>query len=508
MSSTASSPPRRYHILRGPHPQVPRWVAPLCWIAVLLDGFDAVVLGAVMPTLLEDKAFDMTTGEGTAVATAGLFGMMIGALGMGWLTDRLGRRKMLIGAVVIFSALTLAAAFAPTVLWFGALRFLAGLGLGGCLPTGISMVNEFARKGRGSNATTVMMTGYHVGAVLTAALAIWVLMQFSWHTMFIAGALPALILVPLMYFFLPESPSYPAAKSDAEAARAVAAHYNVELELPSAVDATSVAGADRAASSTVGDEQADPVKQGAALLLSGTYARNSTFIWTASFMGLLLAHGLNTWLPQIMRAANYDLGNALGFLLILNVGAVLGLWIGGRVADRITPRVAGILWFAAPAVLPAALAIKPPVFGMSIMVFLTGCFVFSSQVLVYAFTAANHPPQVRATAPGMSAGVGRSGAISGPILGGTLLSAGLAYPWGFFAFALVGALGGASMLGTRTVDPVHKRIVIDPEESPARWVPRAPRLLRAASSRGAAPPSRSGCTGARLGLAGLTGCLG
>ena len=122
---------------------------------------------------------------------------------MGWLTDRLGRRKMLIGAVVIFSALTFAAAFAPTVLWFGVLRFLAGLGLGGCLPTGISMVNEFARKGRGSNATTVMMTGYHVGAVLTAALAIWVLMQFSWHTMFIVGALPALILVPLMYFFLP-----------------------------------------------------------------------------------------------------------------------------------------------------------------------------------------------------------------------------------------------------------------------------------------------------------------
>ena len=76
---------------------------------------------------------------------------------------------MLIGAVIVFSVLTFAAAFAPSVLWFGVLRFLAGLGLGGCLPTGISMVTEFARKGRGSNATTVMMTGYHVGAVLTAA---------------------------------------------------------------------------------------------------------------------------------------------------------------------------------------------------------------------------------------------------------------------------------------------------------------------------------------------------
>ena len=308
------------------------WVAPLCWIAVLLDGFDAVVLGAVMPALLADQAWGMTTGEATAVATAGLFGMMVGALGMGYLTDRWGRRKMLIGAVIVFSVLTFAAAFAPTVLWFGILRFLAGLGLGGCLPTGISMVTEFSRPGRGSHATTVMMTGYHVGAVLTAALAIWVLSHFTWHTMFIAGALPALILVPLMLVFLPESPSYLASKGRLEDARRVATHYNVPLEIGDAAPAASGARGAAAPSAQVVAE-----KKGAALLLSGTYARNSVVIWIASFMGLLLVYGLNTWLPQIMRAADYDLGNALGFLLILNVGAVVGLWIGGRVADRITP---------------------------------------------------------------------------------------------------------------------------------------------------------------------------
>ena len=107
MSSTASSPTAGPAPTKGLILKSPLWVAPLCWIAVLLDGFDAVVLGAVMPALLDDAAFDMSTGEGTAVATAGLFGMMVGALGMGWLTDRLGRRKMLIGAVIVFSVLTL-----------------------------------------------------------------------------------------------------------------------------------------------------------------------------------------------------------------------------------------------------------------------------------------------------------------------------------------------------------------------------------------------------------------
>lgn len=434
----------------------PLWVAPLCWFAVLLDGFDAVVLGASMPALLADKALGMSTAEGTAVATAGLFGMMVGALGMGWLTDRFGRRRLMMGAVTVFSIFTFAAALTQDVTTFGALRFIAGVGLGGCLPTGISMVTEFARKDRGSNATTVMMTGYHVGAVLTAALAIWILQQYSWHTMFIAGTLPALVLVPLMALFLPESPSYLAAKGDYQAARRVAAHYDVALELPAAAGE-----ADEVAETT---RSATPAKKGAALLLSGPYARNSVVIWIASFMGLLLVYGLNTWLPQIMRAANYDLGNALGFLMILNVGAVVGLWVGGRVADRVTPRVAAIFWFAASAALLAALVIRMPLAGIYVMIFFTGFFVFSSQVLVYAFTATNHPPQVRATALGMSAGVGRLGAISGPILGGTLLGAGLAYPWGFFAFAAVGVLGSVAMTATRTVRGATRTVVV-PENS-------------------------------------------
>jgi MFS transporter, AAHS family, benzoate transport protein len=193
------------------------------------------------------------------------------------------------------------------------------------------------------------------------------------------------------------------------------------------------------------------------MLLSAGWRRNSVAIWIASFMGLLLVYGLNTWLPQIMRAAEYDLGNSLGFLLVLNVGAIAGLAVAGRVADRITPRVAGIIWFLGSAVLLAALAIRLPLLGIYGMVFVSGCFGFSSQVLVYAFTAANHPPRVRATALGMSAGVGRLGAMSGPIIGGTLLTAGLAHPWGFFAFAAVGALGGLALTGPRTRQDLRER---------------------------------------------------
>ena len=117
--------------------------------------------------------------------------MMIGALTIGTLTDVIGRRKALIGAVTAFSIFTLACAFAPNEAVFGVLRFLAGLGLGGCLPTAIAMVNEFSRAGRSGRATTTIMTGYHVGAVATAALAIAVIPNLGWRWMFVIGALPA-----------------------------------------------------------------------------------------------------------------------------------------------------------------------------------------------------------------------------------------------------------------------------------------------------------------------------
>lgn len=421
------------------------WVAPLCWIAVLLDGFDAVVLGAVLPTLTQDASVGVTNGHGTWIASVGLVGMMLGALGMGRLTDKLGRRRLLIGAVVAFSVLTFATGFAQDPLTIGALRFAAGLGLGGCLPTAISMVTEFAGHSKSSNATTVVMTGYHVGAVLTAVLAIWAAnaTDDGWRAMFILGGLPAVVLVPLMLRYLPESPDYLYSHGRQADARIVAKHYGVPLA------EASDPGHGAAIAAPVGTEEGE--KQGAALLLSARYRRNTVLTWMASFMGLLLVYGLNTWLPQIMRAADYDLGNSLGFLVVLNAGAVAGLLIAGKVGDAITPRNAAIIWFLGSAVLLSVLSIQMPLLGIYVMIFITGCFVFSAQNLVYAFAATNHPPQVRGTALGMAAGVGRLGAISGPLVGGTLLAAGLAYPWGFFAFGAVGALGGIASTALRTV---------------------------------------------------------
>ncbi|WET79424.1 aromatic acid/H+ symport family MFS transporter [Amycolatopsis sp. QT-25] len=385
------------------------WVVPLAWTAVLLDGFDLVVLGTVLPALLRDRVWGLTPGTASVISTFGLIGMMIGAMAIGTITDLIGRRKALIIAVVAFSVCTALCAIAPSAFFFGLFRFLAGLGLGGCLPTAIALVTEYARKGKGSSATTTVMTGYHVGAVLTALLGIWLIQPLGWRAMFVAGALPALVLVPLMIKYLPESESFERVRDTREKS------------------ATEVVGG----------------------LFRGGLLRATLAFWVTSFMGLLLVYGLNTWLPEIMRQAGYPLGAALGLLLTLNLGGVVGLLVAGRVADKVGVRPAVIFWFLGAAVFLALLSVKLPAVGLYVAVFLTGGFVFSAQVLVYAYIGKTYPDWQRATGIGWAAGVGRVGAICGPILGGALLTAGIAYPWGFYAFAGVGALGAAAVTGVR-----------------------------------------------------------
>lgn len=433
-------------VLHDPRERYAGWVAPLCWLAVALEGFDLVVLGVVLPALLKEPSWGLTPNTASTIASVGLVGVMIGAAFVGTITDLIGRRQTMIWTVVAFSVLTLACAFAPNPWVFGLLRFLAGLGLGGVLPTALAMIGEFARKGRGGSATTTMMTGYHVGAVLTALLGILIIQRYGWHWMFIVGALPALILVPLMVRYLPESAAFLRARAG-------------ELVVGSRPAAGGAHSAPR---------RSNPV----AVLFHHGHARSTIAFWVTSIMGLLLVYGLNTWLPQIMRQAGYPLGAALALLLVLNIGAIIGLLVAGRVADKIGNRRATIGWFVLAALFLALLSIRLPGIGVYVSVLLAGVFVFSSQVLVYAYVSHVYPTSARGTALGTTSAVGRFGAIAGPLLGGVLLTAGIAYPWGFYIFAAVAAVGAVCIAAVNR-DPAPDEPLPDTEEEADRLGVRA-----------------------------------
>jgi AAHS family benzoate transporter-like MFS transporter len=380
-----------------------RWPVWLCWLAMVLDGFDLVVLGTVIPTLIKSQELGFDAVGATLAATISLVGVGLGALFLAPLSDRFGRRRLLIACVAWFSLFTLAVVIAPNVLVFSAFRLLAGLGLGACLPAALAYMNDYAaQEGSAGRSTTRTMTGYHVGAVLTAFLAL--LLIPNWRMMFVIGGLAGLALLPFLWFKLPES--LPPVRQTGKPLEA--AGFRDLAKKPYPVVAVGVG--------------------------------------IASFMGLLLVYGLNTWLPQLMASAGYSIAAGIAQLLVLNVGAVVGLVIAGILADKHGAKKVVLLWFGLSAVLLAVLSIKlQNELLLNAAVFVTGVFVFSSQVLVYAWVSQLFPSRLRATALGYSAGVGRLGAILGPAVTGTLVAAGIAYPWGFYTFAAAAVIAAAAL---------------------------------------------------------------
>lgn len=401
---------------------ISKWPVWLCWLAMVLDGFDLVVLGTVIPTLIKTQELGFDAVGATFAATISLVGVGLGALFIAPLSDRFGRRNLLVACVLWFSTFTLAIVVAPNVAVFSLFRLLAGLGLGACLPAALAYMNDYAPAGTAGKSTTRTMTGYHVGAVATAFLALMVIPD--WRTMFMVGGIAGFVLVPFLWFKLPETLPAIHRKS-------------------AGTSASETAGQ---AVPTGQAEEQDGERTGFRSLARKPYPRVAAGIAVASFMGLLLVYGLNTWLPQLMAAAGYSLSAGLSLLLVLNVGAVVGLVIAGILADKHGAKRVVLLWFGLSAVLLALLSVKiQNELLLNAAVFVTGVFVFSSQVLVYAWVSQLFPARLRGTALGFAAGVGRLGAIMGPAVTGSLVAAGIAYPWGFYVFAAAAVLAVAAL---------------------------------------------------------------
>ncbi|MDT0483221.1 MFS transporter [Streptomyces doebereineriae] len=392
-------------------------VVGLCWLAVLFDGLDMFIYGSVLPHLLETRTFGLTADQAGDLGSYATFGMLVGALVAGTIADRIGRKKLMVSCVILFSLASGVCALADSVTVFGLGRTLAGVGLGGLLPTAISMVSDYAPRGRGAIVIGLLMTAHHAGGILSAYVAKWLIDPVGWRAAFWVCVLP-LLFAPVLAKLLPESLSFLVAKGRREEARALAERYDVE------VPAARTGGA--------GDRWTN-----LANLFRGNEWIQTLLYWVASFGGLLLVYGVATWLPTLMRAEGYELGSALSFVVVFNLGGIVGMLVAGRAADRFgAPRISA-LWFALTAAGVFLLSIHMDMTVTMIVVFFTGVFLNSAQTMIYATVSIRSDADNRATAVGWTSGMGRFGAVLGPWLGGQLLASGNG-DRGFTAFAIAG----------------------------------------------------------------------
>ena len=372
----------------------------LCFATIVFDGYDLIVYGSVVPELLDYGPWGLTPQRVGNIASLGLAGMLIGALAVGALTDRIGRRKVLLGCLIWFSLAMGACALAPSAGLFAFARFLAGLGLGGVMPTTVALTVEYAPADRHHRYNALMFSGYSVGGVLAALLAIWFLQDYGFRFLFALGMLPLVTIVPLAWRFLPESRQFKAAKKQ-------------------------------------------PLSEA---LFTGPKLAASVLFPLASFCGLLLVYGLNTWLPKIMQKAGYPLTSSLAFLVMLNVGAVIGALSGSTVADRLGAKVVTAAGFvvAAAAVLLMSQGLSIGV--LYVVVAAAGLGSVGTQILLNGYVASYYGADHRASALGWTLGIGRLGAILGPTVGGWLLASSLGVNWNFYTFAIAATAGAVLVM--------------------------------------------------------------
>lgn len=403
----------------------------LCFVTIVFDGYDLVVYGSTVPTLIAYDDWNLDSGGAGLIGSMALVGMLLGTMTVGFLTDRLGRRRIMLGSIVWFSICMLATVFAPNEYVFGVLRFLTGIGLGGVVPTCIALTVEFAPKERRNLANAVMFSGYSVGGVIAAVSAIALLPDINFKVLYLLGALPLVTLLPVAYKFLPESISYLARTGRDDEARATAAQFGVLYE-----DVVS-------AEPIVAKPDTDTVQSGMRELFTPRWLRSTILFALANFCGLLLVYGLNTWLPQIMRSAGYALGSALAFLLVLNLGAIVGSISASYIADRIGIQKVVITSFLVAFGAVMLLSVNLPMALLFVFVAFAGLGSVGTQILVGGFCATHYPQRLSANALAWSLGVGRVGAICGPIIGGIIADLAFGYQVNFYVFGAVAVAGAA-----------------------------------------------------------------
>ncbi|WP_027476621.1 MFS transporter [Curvibacter gracilis] len=417
-----------------------------CALIIIFDGYDLAVAGIALPSIMKQMGVSPTN-AGFMVSSA-LFGMMFGAIFLGTVADRIGRRMAIAICIGLFSVFTAAAGFASDPVTFSVMRFLAGLGIGGVMPNVVAQMTEYSPRKIRSTMVTLMFSGYAVGGMLAAVVGKGLIESYGWQSVFLAAGLPVL-LIPVILKSLPESMPYLIKTQQVARLQALAARLDPGFR-PQPDDSFDLPRQDRDASAPIGK------------LFQDGRGFSTVMFWVAFFMCLFMVYALSSWLTKLMAGAGYTLGSALTFVLVLNFGGMFGAIGGGWLADRFHIKyvLVGMYLLAAASITLLGYPVPTPV--LFVLVGLAGASTIGTQIVTYAYVGQYYPMAVRSTGIGWASGVGRSGAILAPIVIGSLVAMALPLEKNFLAIALPAVVAAAAVFCIQ-----HSRAA----QGPARAVP-------------------------------------
>ena len=415
----------------------------LCALVQAFDGFDLGTIGMAAPSL--SKAWGVAPALFTTAFVMSSVGILVGALLSGPLGDRFGRKPLLIISVAFIAIFSVLSAFAWSIPSITVMRFLTGLGIGGAMPVTVALTSDYSPIHRRGTLIMLMFCGNTLGGFLGGQLVAQILPIFGWQSIFLAGGIPPLLLIPILMIYLPESPRFLIAhRADAPSTQKILRQLNVSAQA--------------AASKLVDVAQGNPVQQ----LFTGGLAISTILVWIVFFANLLNMYLFSYWMPTVLTLSGLTPESAVFYASMFQLGGILSTALLGPMIDRFgAPRVlacsfaSGVIFILAVGLynLPAPF-IMIPILG-------AGAAMIGSQLGANAMVAALYPARIRSTGVGWALGIGRLGGIAGPALGGALLAFGLP-PKQIFLCACGPALIAACATLLLTVKAARRRDVMAP----------------------------------------------
>jgi AAHS family 4-hydroxybenzoate transporter-like MFS transporter len=409
-------------------------VAVMCGLIVFVDGFDAQAMGYVAPALT--AALQIPRSVLGSVISSGLFGMMAGALVSGPVADRVGRKPVLVAAVLIFGVGSLLTATAQSVEALITFRVLTGLGMGGAMPNAIALTSEYMPRRRRGTAVTTMICGFSLGAAVGGFVAAAIIPRFGWESVFVVGGVAPIVIAAVAFFLLPDSIRFLLVKGGEETrVRQYLARIAPDVVMAPALSAG------------VDEHQARGVFVVRQLFTEGR-AAVTALIWVVYFMNLLNLYFLNSWLPTIISDAGIPVSTAIQLTSLFQVGGIGGALVLGRVLDRnfsFWILAACYLWAAMCVYLVGQVGASAPLLAVTITC--AGLGIIGGQNASHALTSEFYPTRIRATGVGWALGIGRIGSIVGPIVGGQLLAQGTSTRQVFWAATVPALIATAAAAG-------------------------------------------------------------
>ena len=412
----------------------------LCFLIVLLDGFDTASIGYIAPSLV--KEWGVSRPALAPVLSAALFGLAFGALSAGPLADRLGRKRLLIGAVLVFGVACLASSYAADLTQLSLLRFFTGLGLGAAMPNAVTLMSEYCPDRKRSTLTNAMFCGFPLGAAMGGFLAAWLIPSFGWRSVLLLGGIAPLLLAVVMLALLPESVRF-----------MVHTGHSI-VQLRAVLRRIAGASVDQVSAFYLTENR--PQESGAgglATVLSRPYRLGTLMLWLAYFMGLVIFYALINWMPLLFKDAGMDPKTATLISALFPLGG-FGAILFGWLMDRWNPNRIIAIGFALTGLAIWGIGQASGQIGaLVVLVLVAGTLMNTSQSSLPALAAAFYPTSGRATGVGTMLGIGRFGGIAGSFLIAELSARHMDFAGVFTVIAIPGLIAALALVIKQLGEP-------------------------------------------------------